>query len=73
MNISGIKELDQYTVDKIAKTFGRISCACSDFKGEIGDIGCCGSAYDSITNCLVSAGIPKEEETTQEKEIKKEK
>lgn len=73
MNISGMKELDQYTVDKIAEAFGRISCNCSDVKGEIGDIGCCGSAYDSITNCLVSAGIPREEETTQEKKIKKEK
>lgn len=73
MNFSDMKELDQYTVDKIAEAFGRISCNCSDIKGEIGDIGCCGSAYDSITNCLVSAGIPREEETTQEKKIKKEK
>lgn len=73
MDFSGMKELDQYTVDKIAEAFGRISCNCSDVKGEIGDIGCCGSAYDSITNCLVSAGIPREEETTQEKKIKKEK
>lgn len=73
MNISGMKELDQYTVDKIAEAFGRISCACSDFKGEIGDIGCCGSAYDSITNCLVPDRLLREAEMIYEKEIKKEK
>ena len=73
MNISGMKELDQYTVYKIAETFSCIDRSFLDVKGETGDIGCCGSAYDSITNCLVSAGIPREEETTQEKETKKEK
>lgn len=71
MNISGMAEIDRRAVDKIAEAFSRISCVCPDVKGEIGDIGCCGSAYDSITNCLVSAGIPREEETTQEKVAKK--
>lgn len=71
MNISGMKELDQYTVDKIAEAFGRTSCNCSDIKGEIGDIGCCGSAYDSITNSPVPDRLFREAETIYEEMVKK--
>lgn len=35
MNIFDMKELDQYAVDKIADTFGRVSCNCPDFGREI--------------------------------------
>lgn len=73
MNISGMKELDRYTVDKIAEAFGRISCDCSDIKGEIGDIGCCGSAYDSITNSPVPDRLFREAETIYEEMVKKER
>ena len=73
MNISGMKELDQYTVDKITEVFGGINCFCSDVKGEIGDIGCCESAYDSITNCLVPDRILREAEMIYEEMNKKEK
>lgn len=69
----GMPTIDKRAVNEIVKTFDRINRDYLAVKGEIGDIGCCGSAYDSIANCLVSAGIPREEETTQEKEIKKEK
>lgn len=55
MNIYDMKELDQLAVDVIAKTFGRISCKCSDFT-RINEY-----TYDPITDSLVGREVSGEE------------